>query len=229
MLDTLKSIFIVIVFVGGCIGAIIFHETEPRAMVICIGAIFFIFGLFVLFSQTLSLKSLPILLFPVVGALMIIIPALMLYAENSDALDSETVNKLAVNCFMCIFTLVGIGLIAVPPIMHKIKMNMYTMPIDAVCIDLDCRISRSKHGGRTVLYAPSWEYEYNGNMYTYKESTYTNLNVPKVGAVYQMLMNPDEPGELYRPSKSVRTLLLIIGLAFAVMGTIGLIMFNTQF
>lgn len=229
MLDKLKSIFIAVVFVSGLIGAIIFHKTEPRATIICIGSVFFIFGLFILFSQKLSMKSLPILIFPAVGALMIIIPALMLYAENSDDLDSEVIDSLAINCFMCIFTLVGIGLIAVPPILHNIKMKMYTMPIDAVCIDLDWRISRSKHGRGTMLYAPTWEYSYNGNTYTYKESTYTNLNVPKVGAVYQLLMNPDEPEELYRPSKPVRLLLLFLGLGFAVMGAIALIVYNTQF
>lgn len=228
-MEKLKSIFIVAVFVGGCIGAIIFHKTEPRATVICIGAVFFIFGLFFLFSQKLSLNNIPILLFPVLGALMIIIPALMLYAENSDTLDSEAIDRLAINCFMSIFILVGVGLIAFPPIIHKNKMKLFTVQIEAVCIHLDTHISRSRKGGRTITYAPTWEYEHNGNMYTYKESTYTNLSVPKMGAVYQLLMNPDKPEELYRPVKSVRILLLIIGLAFAFMGTVAMIMYNTQF
>lgn len=229
MFNTLKSIFIVIVFVGGCFGAIIFHKTEPRAAVICIGAVFFFFGLFILFSQKLSLKSIPILLFPLIGALMIIIPALMLIAENSDELESEFVERLAINCFMSVFALVGIGLIAVPPIIHKQKMKIFTVPIEAVCIHLDCHISRSRKGGKTITYAPTWEYNHNGNVYTYKESTYTNLNVPKVGVVYQLLMNPDEPEELYRPSRPVRILLLIIGLVFAFLGIMGLFVYNMQF
>ena len=66
----------------------------------CIGAIFFIFGLFFLSSQKLSLNNVPILLFPLVGVLMIIIPALMLYAENSDILDAK-VKKRRKNKDIC--------------------------------------------------------------------------------------------------------------------------------
>ena len=226
MVNTLKSIFVAIVFVGGLIGAIVFHKTEPRATVICIGAIFLFFGLVVLFSQKPLLKNLPVLVFPVVGALMIIIPALLLIAENSDELESEFVERFAVNSFVSIFVLVGIALIVLPPIIHKHKMEVFTVTIEAVCIHLDHHISRTRKGRRTITYAPTWEYDYNGNMYTYKESTYTNLNVPKVGAVYELLINPDEPEELYRPIKSVRMLLLFMGLMFTAMGILALVMYN---
>lgn len=229
MLDKLKSIFIVTVFIGGCIGAIIFHKTEPRIAIICIGAVFFIFGLFVLFSQKMSLKSIPILMFPVLGLLMIVIPALLMIAENSDELESEFVERLAVNCFLSVFVLVGIGLVALPPVIHRLKMKVFTVNIEAVCIRLDHHISRSSKGRRTITYAPTWEYDHNGNVYTYKESTYTNLSVPKVGAVYRLLMNPDKPEELYRPVKSVRILLFVIGAAFTVMGVLFLVSYNMLF
>lgn len=226
MIKNWKSILFVIVFIVCFIGAIIFSKTEPRAMVICIGAIFFIVGIAALFSVKLSLENSFILVFPLVGALMIIIPALMIYADNSDNLDPEAVERLAVNCAICGFTLVGIGLIVIPPLIHNKKMKIFTVSIEACCIDLDFRYSKSKHGGRTKLYAPVWEYDYNGNMYTYKENTYTNVNVPQIREVRQLLLNPDEPSELYRPSASIRIMLLIMGLAFSVMGTIGLIMYN---
>ena len=226
MLNTLKTIFVVIVFVGGFIGAMVFHKTEPRATIMCIGAIFFFIGLFVLFSQKLSLNNIPILIFPIVGLLMIIIPALMFIAEDSDELESEFVERLAINCFIGVFVLVGISLIVFPPVIHNLKMKVFTVSIEAVCIHLDRHISRTRKGRRTITYAPTWEYDYNGNLYTYKESTYTNLSVPKVGAVYPLLINPDKPEELYRPIKSVRMLLLFMGTMFTAMGILALVMYN---
>lgn len=229
MTNTLKAIFIVLIFVGGGIGAIIFHETEPRISIICVGAIFFLIGLFVLFSQKPSMKNAPILLFPIAGALMIFIPAMLMIAENSDALEDEFVEKLSVNCCVSVFALVGIGLVVFPAIIHKTKMKTFTIPIEAVCIHLDRHVSRSRKGGTTITYAPSWEYEYNGNIHIYKESTYTNLGVPKIGAVYQLLMDPNKPEELYRPVRAVRIMLYVMGALFAFIGIFALVMYNSNF
>ena len=229
MLNNLKSIFIVVIFVGGIIGAIIFHEIEPRVSIICVGAIFFVIGLAVLFSQKLSLKSAPILLFPTIGALMIVIPAMLLIAENSDMLEIDFTERLAANCCVSVFVLVGIGLTVLPSVIHKSKMKKFTVPTEAVCINLDVHISRSRKGGKTITYAPTWEYDFNGNLYTFKESTYTNLSVPKIGAVYHLLVNPNEPSEIYRPVKSVRILLFVIGFMFAAMGIFALVTYNSQF
>lgn len=229
MVNTFKSIFLIIVFIGGCVGAIIFHETEPRISIICVGVIFFTIGMIVLLSQKMSLKNAPILLFPLIGLLMIIIPAMLLIAENSDLLESDFVERLAINCAISVFALVGIGLIVFPPVIHKSKMKIFTVPTEAVCVNLDIHVSRSRKGGKTITYAPTWEYGYNGNMYTYKESTYTNFSVPKIGAVYQVLMNPDEPDKIYRPVKGVRVLLFVIGAAFTFFGILCMVMYNTQF
>ena len=226
MIKNWKSILFSIIFIAGFIGSIVFSKIEPRATVICIGALFFIMGMAALFSEKLSLKNLFVLIFPVVGAFMIVIPALMIYAENSDNLDYEAIERFALNCVIGAFALVGIGFIVIPPVIHNKKMKKFTISIEACCIDLDFRYSRSKHGRSIKLYAPIWQYDYNGNMYTYKENTYTNVNVPQIREVRQLLLNPDEPSELYRPSAFVRIMLLIMGLAFAAFGILGLVMYN---
>lgn len=53
--------------------------------------------------------------------------------------------------------------------------------------------------------------------------------MPKVRAIYRLLLNPDKPEELYRPVKALLIVLLFVGFMFAFMGTVALLVYNMQF
>ena len=224
MSNSLKSMLIAAVIVIGGIGAFIFHKTEPHIMDIFIGAVLFIVGLILLLSQgRLTMKNIYMPLLPFCGVMMIIIESLMLYGESVDGADTKAViGMLGLDCFYSGAVLAGIYLIVVPHFIHKKNMKIFTLPVDAVCVKLNVR--RSKH----ATYAPVWEYDCNGYKYTNEESKYKFFNFVKVGQVYKLLLNPDNPKEFYRFVKSERIFQIIIGLVFTVMGIILLVYFNIR-
>ena len=223
MSNSLKSMFIAAVIVIGGIGAFIFHKTEPHKMYICIGAVLFIVGLILLFSQKLTMNNIYMPLLPFCGVMMIITESLMLYGESVDGADTKVViGMLGLDCFYSGAVLAGIYLIVVPHFIHKKNMKIFTLPVDAVCVKLNVR--RSRHAS----YAPVWEYDCNGYKYTNEESKYKFFNFVKVGQVYKLLLNPDNPKEFYRIVKSERIFQIIIGSVFTVMGIILLVNFNIR-
>lgn len=232
MLNLLKKIApfaFLAMFIGCIIGAVAFSKSEPRISVICAGTIFFVTGLTGIFSQKLTRNTLPILLFPIVGAGMIIIPALLMYSEKNDGFNFHIGERFAANSILTFLMLIGICILVIPPVVHKKRLALCTETVEALCINMKSHLSGSGKGGRTRVYAPDWEYYFDGNTYVYQETSYSNMDVPTVGETYQLLLNPDKPDELYRPSAANRRFLFFMGLAFAGMSLFGLIMYNSQF
>ena len=135
MSNSLKSMLIAAVIVIGGIGAFIFHKTEPHKMYICIGAVLFIVGLILLFSQKLTMNNIYLPLLPFCGAMMIIIDSLMLYVESVDEADTKVViGMLGLNCFYSGAVLAGIYLIFVPHFIHKKNYeNIYAAGGRSLC------------------------------------------------------------------------------------------------
>lgn len=222
------GIITLIIFLGGIMGAAIFGETEPKAAIMCVGAIFLWFGIIAIASTKMSLDNAPLLLFPVIGGLMVAIPGLMLLSENSADFHFEITESMIIHLLLFSMMIVGAAIIILPIINHRKKLERCSLSVQARCIALDMRISHTSKGRRVKTYAPKWEYYVNGQIYEVQEHTYSNVSVPTVGSVYEILVDPYEPTYIYRVVNSHRIMTLAMGIAFVVMPFIAIVMYGKQ-
>ena len=225
----LRAAAFVIVFLAGIIAAIVFSQTEPMLCISSIGAIFLIIGLISLFQGGLSLDSLPALILPLVGALMTGIPIIMLYHRDhpeSVSITRDDVITLILGCM----AFLGLMLMIVPNIRHSSKMKSCTQRVMAKCIYLDIHFS-SHHDarGRTVhtnLYAPTWQYEIGDFLYVTREPIFTDCQVPSIGEQREILFDPGDPSQIYRPVKRNTRIEMFIGLMFFVLSLTAIYFFK---
>lgn len=224
-LDGVPGVLVLISFVVMFLGLAIFAKSEPLIAVICVGQLFFTIGAAVLYSQKLSWDNLPITVFPLAGLGMIVIPAKALYNKKHDlgpVMSTKTVGLLV----GLLFFLIGLCVIVFPLIHRNVMLKKCTLKIDATCTGLASRYSRNKNGRAHRVFAPNWEYKVNGLTYEHQESTYTNVGYPEIGSVHEILVNPDDPVEIYRKT-GTQAFLVVFGLIFAAMG--GFLVFIMMF
>ena len=194
--ENIKGIAFLIFFLS-MMGAItVTASTGHTALcAVCFGLLFFVAGIFAFCSPKPSLKNAPALIFSVIGAGIIVLPLLVKYTDIEENIPDEIIPYIVVSAFL----IIGLCFLIFPTVSFVHKKNTYT-PVMAVCRELDMRWSRSKNGGRRRVYAPTWEYYFDGQYYTVKSNSYSNIDVPKEGEEYELLINPDEPEKFFRPS-----------------------------
>jgi len=80
-----------------------------------------------------------------------------------------------------------------------------TTPVTAKVIDLQLRQSIKKvNKHKRIKYTeyPILEYQYNGNDYKYERHIGYNVGVYKIGKTINLMINPDNPSEVYDPEET---------------------------
>lgn len=67
--------------------------------------------------------------------------------------------------------------------------RLCTEPVEALCVDLKMRRGRK----RRMVFAPVWEYTYQGRYVRVVSNTASNTVVPQVGKTYTLYVNPEDP------------------------------------
>lgn len=212
----------VILFLGGIIAAIVFAETEPLYCISTVGAMFLIIGSLAVFTNKITLDSLPMLIVPFVGLCMTGIPILMVYQRNHPDSLGFTIDRTVVIKFILVcMGVLGIFMLVIPFVAHSNKISRCTRVTDAVCIYRTFRIKRSEKANgmnRTyALYSPVWQYEVDGVVYVTRESDYTGEDVPQIGETRQIRYDPNDISYIYRPLFVKRLVPAIIGALMIVM------------
>jgi len=71
----------------------------------------------------------------------------------------------------------------------------------------------------TVAYAPIYQYEYNGNLYTKCTGKYKRTGLPDIGNRIELKINEFKPQEVYiEASKASKMIIYILGVSFFTMG-----------
>ena len=173
-------------------------------------------------SNTLDAKAAALIVF----ILLAVTFTILMFAAIS---GSEIITpRVMMNIGLSITLLFGICLLVIPPILRNKKKNRCTTEVTLRCIDLNKRTSYNSddHSLKTVTYAPVWEYDYNGETYTYAENIYSNMDVPQIGTERQGFIDPQNPSELYRPNPAAAGLVLIVGILSVLTGIFGLVIIN---
>lgn len=189
-----------------------FDDINQYYMIICFGQYFLIFGIIALCN-----KVWPGIIFTIVGSVLIIVPILMMNPNLNFNWD-----KIIPIIGLIGFILVGIGLMVVPTIIKKVKEKKTSFKLSAKVIKLN-----EADDNNTKLFAPVYEYSFNNKIYQKEADIYTNVNIPNIGEIVEIMINPNNPEEIYvkEANKTIIIILFIMGLLFVVMSIICLYLF----
>lgn len=220
MKKNIIAVLILIAFFVGLAGVILLcaYEVDGRITCIFAGSIIFLTGLIIAFIIKLNLRTAPILIMCIVGALMVGIPARFLLAEKypdkfPQLTDAEIMNMLAGG----IMALFGICVMLFPLLSAFHKKRFCTEPVMAKCVDVI--VSKVKLDKRTAYdRCPVWEFDFDGQTYRVTESSFSDHENVGLGDIKEILINPLNPKEVYRKLKRSITAVIIFGSFFVVMG-----------
>ena len=77
---------------------------------------------------------------------------------------------------------------------------------EGVVVELVQKVTTNK-GHKRLSYAPVFSYEFEGVSYKYKSSVYSQLDRFKIGQRVTVMVNPDEPTEVYIPESNIEWIL----------------------
>lgn len=206
------GIIFVIWFIGSLGAMCYLGNIDSIYLGICIGQYFLVFGLVAVFN-----KVWPGLIFALVGLVVIVVAVLML---NEDlAINWDFVFPIL---FLSAFMLVGLGLMFVPTIINIMKKKKTSLKISGKVMRLDEAMSDG-----IKVYAPVYEYYFNGKNYQVEADMYSNLDVPNIGDVVDIRIDPNKPDKIYvdKGNKSMVIILFIMGIMFVFVSGISLYLF----
>lgn len=220
MKKNIIAVLILIAFFVGLAGVILLcaYEVDGRITCIFAGGLIFLTGLIITFIIGLNLRTAPILIMLIVGALAAGIPAWFLIAEKypdkfPQLTDAQIMNILAGG----IMALSGICVMLFPLLSALHKKRFCTEPVTAKCVDIT--VNKVKLDKRTAyVRCPVWEFDFGGKTYRVEESSFSDHENVELGDTQEILINPIDPKEVYRKLKRSITAVIIFGSFFVVMG-----------
>ncbi len=197
------SIVFLLWFVASIGLLIYFAKTGKTALALSVfGQYFLVFGIIGLVSSIsdggFKLKSLPILLFPLVGIGAIAGGIIIQY--GSEELKKKSIDALPM-IFIILFIIIGVGLIIgglYSAIYLKLTCTEY---VNAECVEAKKQYNKN----RCEVYCPVYSFSYNGQNYKVCNDVYTNRYYPAVGQQYELYINPNNPMQFYEPYRTMST------------------------
>lgn len=223
----IAGILFLIIFIGGMIGMYVGSKTDLRICLMSLGAILLSVGIVAAVNGIKikgAKKITPLTIaaiFILIGAGLIIYPLLNIF--TGFVIDNEIIVYSALGMFV----LIGLLLIIIP-----IAKNLYLKKVCTVVVEAKCTELASSgfyyYDGRCSPYIPVWEYTFDGVTYHEKEPTARNFALPSEGDYCELHVNPDNPKEFYQETSPVKVLYLVLGLVFAGMGILAIILITSQ-
>lgn len=118
-----------------------------------------------------------------------------------------------------IFILIGSGFLIGRFLYKRNKEARCSMLVNARCIGYDSQRFHHDGGTYSLLHAPIFNYSCYGREYNTKLSTYSS-KTPQVGSYHDIYINPNNPQEIYKPSRTLQMIFLILGYSFFIIGFI---------
>ena len=212
----LKAFLIIAFFIGAIISMAVFAQIDKVLCIATLGLVFFVIGTIAVMKVGISLDSLPILIMPVGGALMIAIPAMIVYNRETGggvSISQWDIIRLIVICF----AVIGLLMLTVPLTRHCAKMSRCSQTIMAKCIYEDIHFGSHKDGmGRTHhynIYCPTWQYELGDFIFVTREGVF-GRNAPAIGDICEIRYDPNDPSYIYRPNIKQEISEMIAGAIF---------------
>lgn len=217
---TKYALIIIIAFLIGLAGVILLavYEVDWHITVIFAGGVIFLTGLIFAFLLKINLRTAPILIMCIVGALTMGIPAWFLYAEKHpdrvpQLTDAQIMNITAGG----IMALAGICVMLFPLLSALYKKRYCTEPVMATCVRIlvdKVKLSHSTSYER----CPVWEFDFEGQTYRVTESSFSDHEGVELGDTQEILIDPNNPKNVYRKLRNSIKQVVIFGSFFVIIG-----------
>lgn len=192
----------IIWFIGSFLGIFIVFSFNPLYSIILIGQYFLVFGFVFCFQ-----KSFIGVFLAIVGFFMIAFPILLLTPGIEELqIDWSFIISLILSV-ACI--LIGIGFIFIP----KIKYNNFKFGKKEKIIANVVQVKTIKESSY-VLYAPVYEYSYDGKKYTYSKRYYSNTINDRKGDQVTLKVLKNNPSIVIEKGNFSDVILDILGFVF---------------
>jgi len=212
------AVFLVF-FVSSLIAMLYFSKRNTMMCVFIFGIYFFVFGLIAITKEKNMKEKLHLFSFLLVGLGIMICSGISMTGKNFNLnLSKDAVPILILCLFMFIGVYMSFG--TVQTIIGK--KTRCTKVVSAKCIELDEQYRSNSDGPDTTVYAPIFNYYYNGTLYNVKLDKYSNVDVPMVGDYEKIYINPYNPEDVYRPSVKQNLAVLVIGVGSIISSGFGL-------
>ena len=218
--NTLYSLIIIIAFLIGLAGIILLalYGVDWHITVIFAGGVIFLTGLIFALTVKINLRTAPILIMCIIGALTMGIPSWFLYAEkHPDKVPQLTDAKIMNITAGGIMALAGICVMLFPLLSALYKKRYCTQPVMAKCVRIlvdKVKLSQSTSYER----CPVWEFDFEGQSYRAVESSFSDHEGVELGDIQEILIDPNDPVKVYRKLKRSIKKVIIFGSFLFIMG-----------
>lgn len=205
--ENIAVVITILAFIGFIVLLTVCMATRPILCMSCFGVLIAIFTTMAIVQHGISWESWYVALFPVIGVVLTALPIIEVVHQKN---TGETIftKRFIITVMTIIFTVVGLIMIIEPIAKRLAIKKICTHPVMATCIFLKVKEIHDENG-RSILFAPKWEYSLGGKAYEYQEKEYSNISVPNIGERRELMINPDDPEQAYR--KNPGTMALFIG------------------
>ncbi len=176
--------------------------------IMTVGQLFVIIGIILLNRKKISGA-----LATLAGLSCIIIPAV----NEWGGLFFNNVNgsKIFPSLLSTAIGIIGLAMMIVPGILEDISKSKCKKIVNAECVDFDENIMQDG----SIAYAPIYQYEYNGNLYTKCTQKYRKTGLPDIGDKIELKINEFNPKDVYiEASNASKMIIYILGASFFIMG-----------
>jgi hypothetical protein len=206
-------------FVSSLIAMLYFSKRNTMMCLFIFGIYFFVFGLIAITQEQNLKKNLHLFLLLIVGLGIMICAGISMWGKNFNITMSKDFVPILI---LCLFILVGAYMVFGTLLINKGNKTRCTIDVRAKCIELDKHDMINSNGVYTTVYAPVFNYYYNGTSYKIKLNNYSNVDVPVVGEYKNIYVNPDNSQDVYRPSIKQNLVVLVIGIGTIISSGFGL-------
>lgn len=201
-------------FIVSIIAMVCLSDVSTEWTIIIFGQMFLVFGIIGLFSGGFEMSKVWILLFPLVGLGCIVGGLIGLYGEEE--FKEKMYDMLPIFISVLLFV-IGILFIIIPIYMKKVREKYCTLPVKGVIADVyRKRSSDRNHHNIHYVYAPVYEYFYNGTLYRKESNVYTNYEKFDIGSEVTVFLNPSNPDDYYVKRSGETAINLIFGIIFLI-------------
>lgn len=230
--NSLFKIVIAVLWVVVSIGLLVIFSSinQMGLTLICFGQFFLVFGCAITYKlkkdhdaineyvrenappKLMTPTTMICVVFVYVGLVALIIGCVLQFGTTDVNYQLERLIAIAA---LLLFVMVGVCflLIRIPKMIYAHKH--LTEEIEAKVIYVETSRSYGEDGPRTV-YAPVWEYTYNGKKYVQRHPVASSNCKYHMGNIYKIKINPDQPDQIH-PGHFGILITGIIALNFIVM------------
>ncbi len=218
--EIIGGIAVVVFFIAEIVAMAIFSRTSPSLCVACLGSLLLVFGIAGVKQAKITWDSWPILIVPIVGLLLTVLPIIDRISQKNTG-ETVLTQDVIVVLISSVFFLIGLAMAILPFLKRHFMLKKCTETVVAKCVYLDSHINRGNRRNRRS-YAPKWEYVVDGTVYEHQETIYTNVRIPGVGEEQEILVNPQNPSQIYRHNPFASVVSLLIGIIAAGLGILAI-------